>query len=134
MPKFSAASAAKLATCHHDLQRLFNEVVKHVDCTIICGYRGKAEQDAAVVGGRSTLKWPHGKHNKTPSLAVDVMPYPIDWSDSPANVEHLNYFAGIVQGIALSMGIEVRWGHDWDQNTKPDTKGLVDRPHYELVL
>jgi len=133
MPEFSTASAAELATCHSDLQRLFNEVVKHVDCKIIDGYRGKAEQNAAVVGGRSTLKWPLGKHNKAPSLAVDVMPYPVDWSDSPANIEHLNYFAGIVRGIAYMMGINVRWGHDWNKDGRPDVRGLVDRPHWELI-
>lgn len=134
MPKFGKVSAEKLATCHPDLQRLFNEVIKHVDCTIICGHRGQAEQDAAVAAGNSKVKWPNGMHNKMPSLAVDVMPYPVNWSDSPANIEHLNYFAGIVKGIALSMGINIRWGHDWNRDTKPDTTGLVDRPHYELVV
>ena len=133
MPKFGKASAAKLATCHPDLQRLFNEVIKHVDCTVICGHRGESEQNAAWRAGNSKVKWPHGKHNQTPSQAVDVMPYPVDWSDSPSNIEHLNYFAGIVKGIALSIGIGVRWGHDWDKDGKPDTLGLVDRPHWETV-
>lgn len=133
MAKFGKASLEKLATCHPDLQRLFSEVIKHVDCTIICGHRGQKEQDAAFAAGNSKKKWPNGEHNKLPSRAVDVMPYPVDWSDSPANVEHLNYFAGIVQGIALSMGIKIRWGHDWDKDLQPDEKGLVDRPHYELV-
>jgi len=135
MPKFGKKSATKLATCHPDLQRLFNEVVKHVDCTIICGHRGQKEQDAAFNARPqlSKVKWPNGKHNQTPSLAVDAMPYPVNWSDSPANIEHLNYFAGIVQGIALSMGIRIRWGHDWNQDGKPDTSGFCDRPHYELV-
>lgn len=133
MAKFGKASQEKLATCHPDLQRLFGEVIKHVDCTVICGHRGKAEQDAAVAAGNSKVRWPNGKHNKVPAEAVDVMPFPVDWSDSPANIEHLNYFAGIVQGLALSMGIKIRWGHDWDQDEKPDEKGLVDRPHYELA-
>jgi peptidoglycan L-alanyl-D-glutamate endopeptidase CwlK len=134
MAQFSNASMEKLATCHPDLQRLFREVVKHVDCTIICGHRGEAEQNAAVAAGNSKVKWPTGKHNKAPSLAVDVMPCPVDWSGSRANIEHLTYFAGIVKGIALTMGISIRWGHDWDRDGKPDDAGFVDRPHYELVL
>jgi peptidoglycan L-alanyl-D-glutamate endopeptidase CwlK len=134
MPIFGKTSAAKLATCHPDLQRLFNEVVKHVDCTIICGHRGQADQDAAVATGNSKVKWPHGKHNSLPSLAVDVMPYPVNWSDSKANLEHLNYFAGIVRGVAFMLNIPVRWGHDWNKDGKPDTSGLCDRPHWERIL
>jgi len=133
MPKFGTISQERLATCHPDLQRLFNEVIKHVDCQIICGHRGQAEQDAAVANGFSKVKWPNGNHNKTPSDAVDVMPYPVDWSDSRANIEHLNYFGGIVRGIAFMLGINVRWGHDWDKDGKPDIKGLADRPHWERI-
>ena len=74
MPLFSQTSKARLSTAHPDLQRLFNEVVKHWDCTIVCGHRGKEEQDKAFAEGKSKVKWPNGRHNKLPSLAVDVMP------------------------------------------------------------
>ncbi len=132
MPNFSLKSKAKLETCHTDLQRLFNEVVKHFDCTIICGFRGKDEQDKAVAAGNSKTPWPTSKHNKSPSLAVDVMPYPVDWSGSKESIERITLFAGFVLGTAKQMGISIRWGHDWNCDTIPDPKGLVDRPHFEL--
>ena len=48
MPSFSQRSLDRLATCHPDLNRLFTEVVKHFDCTVLCGHRGQEEQDKAA--------------------------------------------------------------------------------------
>ena len=53
MPKFSEQSKARLATCHPDLQRVFNEVIKHVDCTIIEGVRSINTQKEYVRTGKS---------------------------------------------------------------------------------
>lgn len=100
MPTFSKISKDRLATCDERLQKVFNEVVKYFDCTIVQGHRGQAEQDAAYASGKSQLKWPNGNHNKFPSKAVDVMPYPIDWTDR----ERMTLFAGFVMGIGISMG------------------------------
>ena len=47
MPEFSQKSLNKLNQCHPDLQRLFLEVIKEHDCTIIEGYRTKEDQDIA---------------------------------------------------------------------------------------
>jgi hypothetical protein len=134
MPNFSASSNEKLNAAHPELQRLFTEVVKHFDCTVVCGFRGKAEQDMAVAGGNSKTPWPTSKHNKQPSLAVDVMPYPVDWSGSKESIERVTLFAGFVLGVASQLGIKIKWGHDWNSDTVPDSKGFVDRPHYELIL
>jgi hypothetical protein len=57
MPSFSKASEAKLQTCHKDLQIVFREVIKHIDCTVIEGYRGKEAQNAAVKAGNSMLPY-----------------------------------------------------------------------------
>lgn len=120
MPSFSKSSQAKLATCHPDLQRLFNEVIKHVDCTIICGHRGEKEQNEAFENGFSMLKFPNSKHNGSPSLAVDCLPYPIKWSDSESH----HKFAGFVLGVASQMGIKIEWGGNWSS--------FEDRPHFQL--
>lgn len=72
MPRFSIKSRSKLHTCDERLVKLFHEVVKHFDCTIIEGHRGQKAQDAAYNKGNSKLKFPYGKHNKSPSIAVDV--------------------------------------------------------------
>ena len=82
MPKFSQASFSKLATCHIDLQCLFYEVIKYFDCTILEGYRNEVDQDKAFASGHTKLHWPNGKHNRNPSMAVDVTPYPVDFANN----------------------------------------------------
>ena len=129
MPKFSEASAAKLQTCDPRLQRVFYEVIKHYDCTIIEGYRGERDQNEAFQNGNSKLRWPQSKHNQMPSLAVDVMPYPIDWKD----LERLTLFAGFVLGTTKSLGITRRWGADWDSDWDLKEEKFRDYPHFELV-
>lgn len=126
--KFSDSSKAKLETCHPDLQKLFGEVIKNYDCTIICGHRNKAEQNEAFMKGYSKLKYPDSKHNSFPSKAIDVMPYPINWNDKS---RHL-HFAGYVQAVADQLGIKIRWGGNFDGDRNLDN-GFLDRPHFELV-
>ncbi len=120
MPSFSRRSQERLDSCHPDLKTLFNLVVGHMDCTVLKGHRGKEEQNAAYDDGKSTLRFPKSRHNKIPALAVDVVPYPIDWYDH----KRFDDFALFVKGVALGLDIAVTWGGDW--------KTLVDKPHWEL--
>jgi len=128
MPEFSIKSFQKLETCDQRLQQLFMEVVKHFNCTILEGHRGEKEQNEAFAKGNSKLKWPNGKHNRKPSNAVDVAPYPIDWEDR----ERMTYFAGFVRGVGLMMGIPVRWGGDWAGSTDLKANKFDDLVHFEL--
>jgi len=127
MHTFSETSKQRLATCHKDLQTLFNEVVRDFDCAVICGYRGQKEQDEAYKKGTSKLKWPRSKHNITPSEAIDVMPYPIDWKD----IEKIKLFGAYVKSKARElkkvgkMENRIEWGGDW--------KGFKDFPHFEII-
>ena len=45
MPSYSSRSLQKLSTCHPKIQKVFNEVIKHYDCTILEGHRDKETQD-----------------------------------------------------------------------------------------
>jgi len=128
MPRFSIKSKSKLHTCHENLIGLFNEVVKHFDCTIIEGHRGQKKQDEAYNKGNSKIKFPYGKHNASPSVAVDVAPYPIDWNDR----DRFHYFAGYVLGTAKQMGLRIRWGGDWDMDTQTKDNKFDDLVHFEL--
>ena len=47
MPTFGKRSTTNLNEAHPKLQRVFNEVIKHFDCSVIQGYRLKEEQDKA---------------------------------------------------------------------------------------
>jgi len=128
MNNFSERSLKALNTAHPDLQKLFNEVIKVIDCTVIYGHRTEAEQEDMVAKGYSKLHYPKSEHNKIPSYAVDVVPYPIDWN----NRERFIFFAGIVKGIASQLNINIRWGGDWDSNNDLHDQTWMDLPHYEL--
>jgi peptidoglycan L-alanyl-D-glutamate endopeptidase CwlK len=128
LPRFGPLSVSKLATAHPDLQRLFNEVIKHWDCTVLEGHRDQAAQDRAFEQGRSKLKWPNGNHNALPSRAVDVAPYPIDWNDQ----RRFLAFSGFVLGVASQLGIKVRWGGDWDSDRDLRDQKFNDLVHFEL--
>ena len=128
MPHFGKTSKKRLSTCDDRLQKVFNEVIKYVDCSVLCGHRGKDDQNNAYKEGKSKAKYPDGRHNRQPSLAVDVSPYPIDWKD----LERQTLFAGFVLGIAKQMGINLIWGNDWDGDFETKDTGLKDYPHFEL--
>lgn len=119
MAEFSGRSRENIDTCHPDLQRLFTEVLKIADCTILCGYRGEWAQNDAFRSGKSKVQWPKSKHNQKPSLAVDVSPYPIDFSDLP----RFKIFAEVVKMVAGQLGVAVEWGGDW---------AWKDYPHWQL--
>lgn len=119
MPKFSKISKERLATAHPELQRLFNEVIKDIDCMVVYGYRGKKEQDEAFLRGNSKLKFPQSMHNKKPSLAVDVVPSPLDWDD----IESFKRLMRTVKLKATLLNIPITCGGDWK---------MRDYPHYEL--
>jgi peptidoglycan L-alanyl-D-glutamate endopeptidase CwlK len=125
---FGAESEAALATCDPRLVAVFREVIKHYDCKVLCGYRNQADQAKAIADGTSKTPWPKSKHNTLPSLAVDVVPYPIDWN----NRERFALFAGFVLGIAAGMGIKLRSGADWNSNGNTKDDGW-DMPHFEIV-
>tara|TARA_R100000808_G_C2148203_1_gene156312 strand:- start:1372 stop:1761 length:390 start_codon:yes stop_codon:yes gene_type:complete len=128
MPRFGVSSRKRLETCDERLQKIFNEVIKHVDCSVLCGHRGKDEQNKAYKEGKSKAKYPKGRHNRKPSLAVDVSPYPIDWKD----LERQTLFAGFVLGVAKQMGINLIWGNDWDGDFQTKDTNFKDYPHFEI--
>ena len=128
MPRFSSKSKSKLDTCDKRLVKLFKEVVKKYDCTIIECYRGKERQNEAYRKGNSKVNYPNGKHNQNPSIAVDVAPYPIAWTDR----DSFHYFGGYVLGIASQMGLNIRWGGDWDQDTQTKDNRFDDLVHFEI--
>ena len=128
MASFGKKSQERLNTCDPRLVELFEEVVEHFDCTVIQGYRDEAEQNKAFEDGFSKLKYPKGSHNKYPSLAVDIAPYPIDWKDR----DRFHLFAGFVKGIASQMGLNIRWGGDWNSDTHTKDNNFDDLPHFEI--
>ena len=144
MPTYSKTSKARLATCHVDLQTIFKNVIFDFDNTIVCGHRTVDEQQELYAQGRtepgSIVTHVDGinkksKHNEWPSMAVDAVPYPIDWNDT----DRMRYFAGFVMGVAARLYHEgvithrLRWGGDWDRDTEVKDNPFQDLPHFELI-
>ena len=148
MPSYSQKSLDELGTANMLLQNLFNVVIQYVDCTILFGNRPKDLQFEFFKKGRTlsgsgewfisnkaevvTYKDGYNNpsmHNYTPSKAVDAVSYPIDWED----VSQAYYFAGIVKGIAIMMGIKIRWGGDFNSNNQVADENFKDLYHFELV-
>lgn len=132
MPSFSERSKKTLETAHPKLRQVFEEVVKTIDCTVLHGYRNQEDQDRCFEMGTSKLKWPNSKHNNFPSLAVDVAPYPIDWSQDKG-AKRFYLFAGYVKRVAQEMGIKIRFGGDWDGDFDLKDQNFFDLDHFELV-
>ena len=129
MPHFSDKSISNLTTCDTRLQQVFRRVVRDFDCSILEGHRVKERQNQMVAEGKSQVPWPGGRHNTMPSMAVDATPYPIVWNDR----ERQTLFAGFVLATAKAMGIELRWGGDWDNDTEVRDNGFDDLVHFEIV-
>lgn len=142
MPWFSPTSLCRLATCDTALQFLFKFVIKHVDCTIIEGQRGRDRQNKLKADGLSTLEFPGSKHNKTPSQAVDAGPYPLRWppkisaEERKIVKEYARWyrFVGFVEGVAAVLGIPIRVGADWDGDQELTDQNFDDLPHFEIRL
>ena len=129
MPKFGKRSKERLATCDERLQEVFNEVIQFVDCSVLEGHRSQERQDKLYDEGKTKVKYPNGRHNSSPSRAVDVTPYPVDWEDR----ERQTLFAGFVLGIARAKGIKLRWGGDWDMDFQVMDNRFDDFPHFEVI-
>lgn len=90
-----------------------------LDFEVICGHRPEKEQNEAFESGHSQLPWPQSKHNTMPSLAVDVVPLPVDWE----NVEAFERLAKLIKEAAKREGVAITWGGDWR---------MRDLPHWEV--
>ena len=135
MPKFSQKSSNRLNTCHPDIQKVMNEAIKHFDFAVLSGFRSPKEQLELYKQGREFKdgKWvkvgrvvtnvdgvnTKSNHNYSPSRAIDIAPYPIDWDD----IERFEQMAVVVIDCANKLGVELVWGGDWH---------MKDYPHFEL--
>lgn len=100
---------------------------------IITGHRGEEAQNRCFEMGRSKVRWPEGRHNKKPSDAVDIAPLPLNWSNEPKNLARFYVLAGVVMAAARLVGVELRWGGDWDRDFDMSDQSFDDLGHFEVV-
>ena len=122
MPKFSQRSKDRLATCDKRLQDIMNEAIKEYDFSVLEGHRSLERQYKLYKEGKSQIdgRRKMGKHNYSPSLAVDIVPWPIDWND----IDRFKELAVIIKRIAKEKGIKIVHGGDW--------KSFKDYPHWQI--
>lgn len=114
-------SRERLNTCDPRLIEVIREASEQFELTVLCGHRGEAEQNEAFKKGNSKVQFPNSKHNRTPSLAVDVAPYPIDWN----NIGRFLKMVEVIKKVAENKGIKLRFGAEFET--------LRDFPHIELT-
>lgn len=136
--KLGTQSRARLAGVHPDLQRVVFRAIEisDQDFMVLEGVRTPERQKQLYAQGRTTpgqkVTWTlnsnHFINRKTgKGHAVDLVPFPIDWSHEKLAVVSKAMFAA-----AKELGVAIRWGADWDRDGKPREKGETDSPHFEL--
>jgi peptidoglycan LD-endopeptidase CwlK len=135
--KYSQRSLQRLSTCHPDLIRLFLELSRTHDVSIIVGFRDNKDQLIAYQTGKSEKKPGCSKHNHYPSMAVDAVPAnaPRLWKNGE-DLPRKTYegFAKDIFDLAGILKIKLRWGGDWNGNGISSTdQTLNDFAHWELV-
>jgi peptidoglycan L-alanyl-D-glutamate endopeptidase CwlK len=80
----------------------------------------------------SKVRWPDSKHNRRPSKAIDLQPYPYPKMTSKV-WGALGYIAGHAIRIAAEEGFSIRWGGDWDGDGDMTDQDFDDLFHFELT-
>ena len=124
MPKFGKRSRERLKGVKPELVNVLNELTFLFPLAIIEGLRTEARQLELLAQGKSKTKY--SKHLE--GKAVDLAPYPIDWEDR----ERFHYMGGMVRGIGQQMGVNIRWGGDWDSDGEIKDNSFDDLVHVEI--
>jgi len=124
MYKFGKKSKKRLKGVDARLVNVLNELIKIMDVTIIEGLRSEERQKELLAKGATKVKY--SKHME--GKAVDLAPYPIDWE----NRDGFHYMGGMIRGIGKQLGINIRWGGDWDSDGDVKDNGFDDLVHVEL--
>jgi len=131
---FGKQSIANLEAVSPALQNLMRQVLalELIDFSITEGFRPQFKQDEYFSAGKSKVRWPNSKHNKTPySEAVDAVPYVR--GKLSYNYYHCCFLAGTILALAKKISVPIRWGGNWDMDLEPVTdQDFQDLVHYEL--
>lgn len=106
-------------TCDIRLQKLIEAINVKMFVNVSVGHRDKTCQDNAFRDGKSKVKYPNSKHNKIPSLAVDI--YPIE--NNEIAWDKFDELGKIIKYTSKELEIPIIWGGDWK---------MRDKPHIEL--
>ncbi len=128
MYRFSDRSKKNLETSSVELIKLCNEVIKHIDFTVIEGYRNSERQYALYKNGKSQIDGitQKSKHNHNPSRAIDIIPYKKGHNPFDGTEKSELMFYRLFREFKIAskkLGIDINWGGFWS---------FKDYPHIEL--
>lgn len=136
---FGATSSSRLETCDERLQRVCKRALSYgvMDFSVTEGHRYAERQKELYDAGKSQIDGINrkGKHNYSPSLAVDLLPYPSEvngvnvWQDK----QRFCVLAGLMLAAAAEEGVKLRWGGDWDGDGNNADSNFNDLPHFEIL-
>ena len=124
MYRFGKRSRERLRGVDTKLVNVLNELIKMMDVTVIEGLRSAERQEELLAQGATKVKY--SKHME--GKAVDIAPYPIDWKDR----DRFYYMGGMVRGIAKQLGVNIRFGGDWDSDGETKDNNFDELVHIEL--
>lgn len=112
--------------------------ISDVDFKVVEGVRTPERQRELYAQGRTkpgdivtwTLNSNHFVKADGFGHAVDLLPAPYDWKNLDGEFDRM---AEAMFTAADQLGVEIRWGADWDRDGKPRERGETDSPHFELV-
>lgn len=148
MPIFSKRSLENLEGCAPNLQIVAKDAIKRFDFAVVCGNRGKIDQEQAFKDGRSKVHYPKSAHNFIPSRAMDLVPYwdkipHIRWGEKsdyaalsqeektsyPTFEDYrdvcvlaFNKMAREIFSSAQKFNVKIEWGGNWK---------MQDLPHFQ---
>lgn len=131
----------KLESCHPRLKEVILRVHAFHPVQVLSGLRTAEEQATLFAEGRSKLDGVTKKSKHQTGQAVDLAPVPVLWPDQQGilkvEAEHrlkrFHVMAGVVLGLAHQMGVNLRWGGDWDKDWVYNDQSFHDLPHFEVM-
>lgn len=125
--KLGTASLKRLKSVDPKLQEVCLKAFETMpfDITVLEGIRTSERQAELFKQGAS--KTMNSKH--LTGRAIDLAPYPVDWKD----IDRFVVMSHHVLSAAKQLGVDVRWGGDWNRNGEWRDEKFLDCPHFELM-
>ncbi|WP_258305579.1 M15 family metallopeptidase [Pectobacterium parmentieri] len=130
--KFSQRSENNLIGVNPNLINVVRRALEitNVDFTVIEGLRTLERQKSLYAQGRTmpgnVVTWTM-KSKHIDGLAVDLLPVVGGWDGDFLSISRA------MLNSASDLGVNIRWGADWNQNGRPYEKGEFDSPHFEIA-
>jgi peptidoglycan L-alanyl-D-glutamate endopeptidase CwlK len=145
MPSFGKRSKGYLDTVHPDIQLVLNEAIKYIDFSITDGVRTVEQQQALFNRGVTKCdgiekKSKHQAKDDGYSHAVDIAPYPLDYTEDNKKRARFYFLMGVIEGISRMfydrglIDCQMRYGLDWDSDRHFNDQSFDDLPHFEMRI